>query len=802
MSVAYMRGVGAALCLGLAAGAITGPAGADVGWFTHADTQNPDMAGNPIALQFRRVITLQRKPAAMPIRITADNRFVLFVNGQRAVQGPARGDHDHWRYEQVDIAPLLKAGRNVIAVSVWNDGQFAPLAQITGGRTGLMVEAVNRSQSRLIDGPRGWSVRVDASRSVASGMKQVLEQTGPGFYAAGGPETIDAAAQVPGWETGAKAGGWASAVALSSRPAALTLVPDTLPQMTFTPVSSGKVVRTSGVKSAGAFPLGALTVPANTEARILVDAGRVLAAYPALTTSRGKGAKVTLTYSEALYDPVKTQHDPLLGDKPVRFADRARVSDGRALGLTDTLLPDGGVNRRLAPYWWRTWRFVEIAVKTGAEPLTLERLDTTETGYPFEKKAHFVSSDPELNRIWQIGWNTALLDAHETYMDTAYWEQLQYIGDTRIQMLLSYDVSGDDRLAVQALEAFDHSRVVEGLPQSAWPETNKNVIPPFALLWINSLHDYWMRRPDTGVIQRTLAGTRTVLDWYVNNLSPSGIVQEKSGWPFVDWSGALDGWAFRGGKGPQNCVISMQYYGALRDAVDLERAVGDAGRAADYTARADAMRQSLNAQCWDEKRGLYADTPDKTRFSQHAGILAVLYDLVPAQKQAAMIDKVTVPGGGIAAPQGMLGSTYYFSFYLARALDHAGLGDRYPAMLKPWRRMIAQNFTTFPEMPDPSRSDSHAWSAHPTSGMLAYIAGIEPAAPGFAKVSVAPHLGDLTSLDAAMVHPQGLIETRYRRKGGTLEATVILPGTLDGDFAWKEQHRALTPGVNTFTLSE
>jgi alpha-L-rhamnosidase len=33
----------------------------------------------------------------------------------------------------------------------------------------------------------------------------------------------------------------------------------------------------------------------------------------------------------------------------------------------------------------------------------------------------------------------------------------------------------------------------------------------------------------------------------------------------------------------------------------------------------------------------------------------------------------------------ILSSSYYFRFYLARALDHAGMGDQYLASLKPWR---------------------------------------------------------------------------------------------------------------------
>ena len=93
-------------------------------------------------------------------------------------------------------------------------------------------------------------------------------------------------------------------------------------------------------------------------------------------------------------------------------------------------------------------------------------------------------------------------------MDTACWEQLQYIGDTRIEALISYLVSGDPRLAVQAIEAFGNSRT-DGIPQSRWPSKEPQSIPPFALLWIGMLHDYWLHRPGQAPLRRSLDGVRS-----------------------------------------------------------------------------------------------------------------------------------------------------------------------------------------------------------------------------------------------------------------------------------------------------
>jgi hypothetical protein len=149
-------------------------------------------------------------------------------------------------------------------------------------------------------------------------------------------------------------------------------------------ISSGRVVRARGVASDG-FPASAVTVPANSEASILLDTGRVLAAYPALVVSGGRGARVSVSYVEALYDPNAKSTDPN-GPSRVRFANRAAVQDGLALGLTDTFKPDGAAQRRFEPFWWRTWRFAEIKVTTAAEPLTLHDFETWDTGYPFKER--------------------------------------------------------------------------------------------------------------------------------------------------------------------------------------------------------------------------------------------------------------------------------------------------------------------------------------------------------------------------------------------------------------------------------
>ena len=70
-------------------------------WTTHPTAPLRE----PVVLHFRHTLTLGAVPASYLVRVSADNRFVLYVNGQRVGDGPARGDLAHWRYERFDLAP-------------------------------------------------------------------------------------------------------------------------------------------------------------------------------------------------------------------------------------------------------------------------------------------------------------------------------------------------------------------------------------------------------------------------------------------------------------------------------------------------------------------------------------------------------------------------------------------------------------------------------------------------------------------------------------------------------------------------
>ena len=168
-------------------------------WITHPTAPLRE----PLVLHFRRTLTLSAVPPSYIVRVSADNRFILYVNGRRVGDGPARGDLTHWRYERFDLAPFLQPGSNLITATVWNFGVYAPIAQISD-RTAFLLESEAEGDTSTST-PTQWLVEIEPGH-------KALPRVPNGFWAymAQGPgEELDADQYDWSWNSAdAKGGAW------------------------------------------------------------------------------------------------------------------------------------------------------------------------------------------------------------------------------------------------------------------------------------------------------------------------------------------------------------------------------------------------------------------------------------------------------------------------------------------------------------------------------------------------------------------------------------------------------------------
>lgn len=760
-------------------------------WISHP-TASPNDYG---VYHFRKGFEITDQPEEFVVHVSGDNRYELFINGEWISEGPASGDLRHWSFETVDLAPYLKPGSNVLAAKVWNGGEFRPMAWMTH-RTAFILQGDTEAE-HSVNTDESWRVVQNEAYSPITYLQNDPKLLWE-YYVAGVLDSLRAEDYPWDWEQPE----FNDSEWLTPR----SLVPGSpvgkeshqqwylsLRQVPFLERKHqrfNRIARSEGTTVSDDFLKGSSdTIPPDSKAVLLIDQGELTTGFPELTVSGGKDSHIKLIYAEALYlaDELK-KGNKLKGH-------REELENREIMGVYDAFIPDGSSGRIFRPLYSRTFRWVQMEIETGEEPLTLHDFSSIYTAYPSQLEAGFTASDEMLGRIWDAGWRTQELSVQETFVSDLYWERMQYIGDTMVQAITWMYMSSDDRLVRLALEQFDYSRLYFGLTQSRYPAWLEQVSPLYSLVWINMVYDYWMHRTDDEFIRQFLPGITQVLGWFERQLNDEGLLEPLFHLDFVD-SGYHDRRNRIAAKTENSSsgVHNLFYAWTLNHAADLFEQFDSGSKAVNYRRQARNLTQNVSERFYDNERGLFADTPSKELFSMQTNVMAVLADALPQEEQAALLERML-------ADQDILPLEMYFEFYMARALNKTGLGDLYLARLEPWENMLEMGMGTFGEIKNNPRSENHAWSASPNYELLATVAGIEPAEPGFRSVRIVPHPGDLTKVEATMPHPLGPISVKIVREGEDgLKAEVSLPEGLSGEFIWNEESVKLDSGTQSLNF--
>ncbi|MCK5102303.1 MAG: alpha-L-rhamnosidase, partial [Cyclobacteriaceae bacterium] len=140
----------------------------------------------------------------------------------------------------------------------------------------------------------------------------------------------------------------------------------------------------------------------------------------------------------------------------------------------------------------------------------------------------------------------------------------------------------------------------------------------------------------------------------------------------------------------------------------------------------------------------------------------------------------------------------YFHFFLGRAVRKSGLGNSYLQTIDPWKKFINLGMTTFGEAVKDPRSECHAWSTGPAFEFLSTICGVESKAPGFQKIEIAPHPGDLEQINGTIAHPNGIIKVALtKNKKGKLSGSIEIPENTTGEYLYNGKSIKLIGGQST-----
>lgn len=700
--------------------------------------------------------------------ISADSKYKLWVNGAPAARGPQRYDPKHHRYDVVDLSSLIQKGKNLIAVEVIYWGRGGPIFQMS-------VQPAFLFESGDLISDQSWKVLTSPAVDTA-GMNGF--RWGLGYLAGNWLEKVDARLLPIGWrQPDFDDSAWKPAQPLGRAELwgegdtrlPWKLMPRDIRPMEERAPEACSAIQSGLVKDEKDFPPFVFdvqpdaqkpslpyTIPGDGKIHyVIFDAGRLITGYPMLDMEGDEGAVVEIMYAEA----------PSLNHKK----DRRDVfgKDKRVEGYNDVYITRSG-RQTYETFLHRTFWYVRVAVKTD-KPLILHGLSYRWTSYDFEERGKFECSDPALNKIWNIGWYTLRLCAHETYEDCPYYEQLQYAGDTRIQALVTYLASGDPLLPANAIRLLNVSRLPEGLTYSRYPDHVFQVIPGFSLIWVKMVDDYYMHTGDASLLREVAGGVHSVLRFFENYQTDLGFISKVPYWNFHDWKFE------NGGRPPaseENCTLTTLLYKSALDAgVRIFEAIGDQHEADRFREKSQKIKEAVNRRAWSEKEGLYTDGVTIKSLSRHVNTYAILFNVADEAKTQRIAKR-------LFDDPALRSMTFYFAHYLHQAADRLGQPQRIINDLSRWTPMLDKGTSTWWETPGDTRSDCHAWSSTPTYTFMRLILGVRIKEPGFKRVEIRPYTANLKWAKGAVPTPHGDILVDWKNEG-SFTLTVTIPAGVE-----------------------
>jgi alpha-L-rhamnosidase len=684
--------------------------------------------------RFRRRFVLSRVPERFLAYVSADSRYRLWVNGEPVGRGPLKGTLRRYHYEVYDLASHLQPGDNVIAAEVHWFGQHTPTSEVHSRRPGFLFQG---PEDAALDTPVSW--RVLADRAVEPDNTPYISNAHRflGYWEIVNGETyprgwIELSYDDVGWEVAVDTGP-ADVPGLTGTSHPLqTLCLRDVPMLIEEPRRFVRTLQDGQEREHlfGEDPVG-WTLEAGQAGEIVLDAGSLTTGYPELGFSGGAGRKVEVIYGECAL-----RWEEREGRRVLVKGLRDDIASGEVHGYRDTITLPGG-SFCYEPLHWRTFWFVRIVVSAGHEPFALQDMRYRFTTYPQTLRATFDSAIPDTEKMWEVSWRSLQLCAHETYEDCPYYEQLNYVADSRLQALCSLVLAGETELPKRTIRLFRDSVRPDGLVHSRVPSAIPQILPYFALIWVLMVDDYWrwVGHREQAFVRSTLNVVDSVLWFFRERLRDNGFVGQIPPWSMVD---RVPGWTR--GEPPavvagESTYLTCLYVYALDTAIRLHSEAGEPGDADRWRPLAERVRLAVREQAWSQREGLFLEGPGRTEdgLSQHSQVAAILADVATPEQTLRVLDRLT-------SDPSLFRMKFMQSFYLARALEKAGGYSAFSThVLELWRQALAKHVSTWPEYPDPTRSDCHAWSSWIAADFVTCVLGIRSLESGFAEILIAPH---------------------------------------------------------------
>lgn len=774
------------------------------------------------AIQFYRAFECASPASAPMLRISAESRFLLYVNGIFAGRGPVRGTCGIHYIEELDLCPFLHQGTNHIAVCVHSQNSTRNFNTHPSGCT-LMAEMPG-----IFSGAEGWRGRF------LPGWKNTSH---PFSFQHGAKIEWDLreGAMDNAWMTGGGTGEWQKAIpftspVLDAKRLALRDIPPLQETRIFPRLLKAASVQ---MESPATLPDGTLEDIADTlnreewspmpatplqeehayrisgEATALVfDFGKPVIGYFSLEVEVPSGGpRVELTYGETLWNGRVRASYRLAGGSPTYF-------------FTDSYILKQGVNRIENPFEMHGATLVQVELRglKPGETAILRDFHCLDCRYPYPPDTQFRCSDPLLERIWEISCETMRACSTDTFMDCPWREHAFWVNDLIIENRASLAMFGPTALHRHCFEVafsqqYDSGWVPAVAPTPIDDKRPPNILPATNLFLFWMLEDYLKESGDTKTVRKYLPNLRRILDAFEKTVDSSGLVESPSfAWDFWDWAFELNSKMFINSR---ESMLNSLYISAMKCFQRLCQECGDP------CPESPILEQRIQRTVQGMRRFLVKDeTTGNLLLEDIINAVDPVTDAKTPEPIRTELAQALALTSGEWSPderRGFLASILnhtlvepelYLSGLVFQALVKTGHCEEVLSRIrKHWGNVVRQGCVTLPECGvykfgrggfKESGSLCHGFATSPAVFFKEILLGIRPMAPGYRTFAFEPHSMDLEYASGTIQTPCGCIEAKWKKTpDGTLSATLVIP---TGTTALLPNGKRLEAGSHHFTL--
>ncbi|MBK5719416.1 glycoside hydrolase [Dysgonomonas sp. Marseille-P4677] len=663
---------------------------------------------------FRKDISINNVPGKVMTKIAVDSKYWLWVNGKMVIfeGGLKRGPNPQdTYYDEIDLAPFLKKGKNEIAVLLWHFGKDG-FSHKNSGKAGFIMHS----------GQDGINLSTD--HSWLCKMHPAYANTEAPFPNYRLPESnirYDANKEMIDWQTAdcEKIYGFTNAVEIGSWGSAPwnNLVKRPIPFW-----------KDFGVKSVGQLQ----RIKGNTSDTIIGTLPYNMQMTPILEIVDSKGGELISICTDHLHGGSET-------NLRAEYITKQGKQEYESLG-------------------WLNGQKIYLVVPSHIQ---VNSLKYRETGYNASPQGAFTCEDDFFMRFWNKALRTIYINMRDTYFDCPDRERAQWWGDVVMLMGESFYTYSESThlLMKKAIKELVGWQKPDGVLYSPIPSGNYDQELPGQMLASIGYYGFWNYYMNTGDLE-TIKEVYPAVKKYLSlwSLDRTGLTAyREGGWAWGDWGNNRD----------MRLIFAGWHYLALKGAALMADKLGYIDDASNYRAIMGKVSGGYNA-CWDGTAYRHPEYKGKTddrvqalavisgianhlKYSEISKVFRTEFHASPYMEKYVM-EALFIMGEG---DYGLERMKKRFS-PMVNNID-------YTTLFEGWEVGGFGGGTV-----------NHAWSGGALTVISQYLCGIYPLEPGYKVFKVEPCLTALKSVSLTIPSVKGEIKSSYTysEKGFTLNITV------------------------------